>query len=383
MKPNFEQIPPSAAHENEERENPPMLSELDKKILSIGAERLIEFFKDAQEKGRLPSIIIYPDVSARPLAYLVKPIIDAVVRDPRQRPLMEFATTHRDTGEDMPGVWDEYNLVFGHIQTNTERGQSFAEATENALGRELNEAVLSVLRDHIRKTTHEELFRLNLADPKACAQRIRALHATTKWIDPIVALSSRPSPPTLAELRATGVSEDEEKLYRMLLTKASAQKAVTEKYRREIQRYTEIDHAQPKGDALIVDDFYLEGQTLNIIKFYLQQVRPERRVGAFVFYSFAPRPGRNDFPVNVATRRHNPYFANEAGVTEIGTEDKPIAYSGFNWRDPTTGHKKKVGVTKTPDKPHAVPSGTSHDDMKALRSAISKIAHETLAKHHK
>lgn len=92
MKEQLGYIPPVNI---EQERHEPILNEDDRKVLEFGLHEL-ENLLSKKETKELPSTIVLMDISARPLYYAIKPIIENVYRDKKERPQYYFLSAVRD-----------------------------------------------------------------------------------------------------------------------------------------------------------------------------------------------------------------------------------------------------------------------------------------------
>jgi len=93
MKEQFGLIPPAKV---EQERHEPILNEDDRKVLEFGLHELENLLSEKETK-ELPSTVVLMDISARPLYYAIKPIIENVYKDKKETPQYYFLSAVRDT----------------------------------------------------------------------------------------------------------------------------------------------------------------------------------------------------------------------------------------------------------------------------------------------
>lgn len=94
-------LPETDAQRQEEKETlDQLLSTDDREVLENGLEKLALIFTRMKLQKKLPTIILFPETSARPLVYAVKPVLDGIyARAGQKLPEYQFIATPKSSRE--------------------------------------------------------------------------------------------------------------------------------------------------------------------------------------------------------------------------------------------------------------------------------------------
>lgn len=105
---SFENIPPDSTHKKKEKSRSEeeiddiylinsLFTEEDRKIIQIGLRELAKYLSSS--KRNLPKVIVFPETSARPLAFAVRPILKKVYSEKEEKlPQLVFMKAYKEVG---------------------------------------------------------------------------------------------------------------------------------------------------------------------------------------------------------------------------------------------------------------------------------------------
>ncbi len=371
----------------EEREK--YLDERDLQVLSEGLSQLKEHFDNLPTEA-LPNILIFPETSARPLVYVVKPLITQVYKlRGVPVPSIQFINVSRDEeiftyiceGE---GVFierqkerkkEELREEIEYMEEEVERSETFGNE-----GSDYHRAQRDMYATQIKERKKHIQYLLVMDHTKAELED--EIEQLKHWLSSLDEEAGRPDDEDRAyyeeiikiyeeDLQYLVENSHDIEVFKNSLTERV--QSVTNSTKARLKEIMSKDNAKP----FFVDDYVLEGRTFEIIFSLLEEVAHSDGAASTYFSFFDSDPGNTSRKF----QQQGEYFFGTS--SEVDTLKN---YSGFTYRRiPFTfnpdkfiwykeENEQQIGVSKKSGGEYVERSiQADPEKMKALRKQLSKI----------